>query len=287
MNLVHLHPGVAVGDWRDSERGLAGGRTPYDVNAALMPAALAAAARLYALPELRDDRLAAEAARLASAWSHAADAFRVEVPADEARRRVAGYAASLGLDTSDAADAIASIDGPVVIRAVSLDAGGAPIPVMHSDDGFVLLFGEPSPAMLAEIATRITRPFPAGLRTPVGIVVANPAFASTDLQRELARTAYHGAVIWSWQQAMLAEGLDRQLARTELPAATRSALRAAKRALWTAIRGAPNMTTSELWSWTTSGGTWRVVPFGQSAADADESDAIQLWSTVYLAIPPP
>lgn len=286
-NLVHLHAGFAVGDWRDSETGLAGGHTPYDVNAVLVPAALAAAARLYALPELRDDHLAAEATRLAAAWSRVADAFRVEIPIEDARQRIAEYAASLGLGANDAGDAIASVDGPVVVRALALDAEGAPIPVMHSDDGFMLLFGAPSAAMLDEIAARITRPFPAGLRTPVGIVVANPVFASKATQRDFPRSAYHGIVIWSWQQAMLAEGLDRQLARGDLPAPTRSALVEAKRALWSAIRGAPGMTTSELWSWTTEGGAWRVAPFGQGVSDADESDAAQLWSTVYLAITPP
>jgi hypothetical protein len=286
-NLVHLHPGIAVGDWRDSEAGLAGGRTPYDVNAALVPAALAAIAQLSALPELADGARGAEATRLETAWSHAADAFRVELSVDDARRRVAEYAASLGLDADAASVAIGSINAPVVVRALSLDADGAPIAVMHSDDGFVLLFGAPSPAMLDEIAGRITRPFPAGLRTPIGIVVANPVFASPELQRVLDRGAYHGTVVWSWQQAMLAEGLDRQLARRDLPASTRDALAAAKRALWTAIGGAPGMTTSELWSWAISNGSWRVVPFGQGAADADESDAVQLWSTVFLAVPPP
>ncbi|HEY1816086.1 MAG TPA: hypothetical protein VGG74_27250 [Kofleriaceae bacterium] len=286
-NLVHLHAGVAVGDWRDSEIGLAGGRIPYDVNAALMPAALEAAAQLYTWPELHDDNLAAESKRLAAAWTHVADAFRVEIPADDAKRRVASYAKSLGLPENDAGDAIASIDGPVVLRALSLDADGAPIPVMHSDDGFMMLFGSPSAEMLGEIAGRIVRPFPAGLRTPVGIVVANPVFASIELQRELGRAAYHGTVVWSWQQAMLAAGFDRQLARTDLPVATRHALGDAQRALWSAIRGAPGMTTSELWSWTIRGGAWRVAPFGQGGGDADESDAAQLWSTVYLAISPP
>jgi hypothetical protein len=286
-NLVHLHAGIAVGDWRDSEAGLAGGRTPYDVNAALVPAALAAIAQLSAVPELADASRGAEASRLAAAWSNAADAFRVELTVDDARRRVAEYAAALGLDADAASTAIGSIDRPVVVRALSLDAEGTPIPVMHSDDGFVLLFGTPSPAMLDEIAGRITQPFPAGLWTPVGIVVANPVFASAELQRVLDRSAYHGTVVWSWQQAMLAEGIDRQLKRRDLPPSTKGALVAAKRALWSAIRGAPSMTTSELWSWAISGDVWRVVPFGQGAADADESDAVQLWSTVLLAVPAP
>ena len=45
-NLVGIKPGRMTGNWRDSEQGLGTGRYAYDVNAALVPAALAAAARL-------------------------------------------------------------------------------------------------------------------------------------------------------------------------------------------------------------------------------------------------
>jgi hypothetical protein len=47
------------------------------------------------------------------------------------------------------------------------------------------------------------------------------------------------------------------------------------------------MRNSELWSWTFTGGHFHIAPFGANAADADESNAAQLWSTVYLAIPDP
>jgi hypothetical protein len=283
-NLIHLRDTLPVGNWRDSERGLGGGRIPYDVNAALVPAALAAAARLYRLPALgADQRRAVEAERLAAVWSHAIDAFRVEVSAADARREVAAYAAQLGLDDH----AVASIDGPVALHALALDGNGRPIPIMNTDDGFVLLFGEPSPVFLEEVVAHITQPFPAGLYTPVGLVVANPVFAPGPLQRQFTRADYHGTVIWSWQQALLAEGIERQLARRDLPDATRAKLAVARQALWRAIRGAAEMSTSELWSWRVDAGTWHVVPFGQGAADADESDAVQLWSTVYLAVPPP
>ncbi len=281
-NLVHLHDRMPVGDWRDSNAGLGDGRIPYDVNVALVPAALAAAAHLYR-SLFGDDKLAAEAERLAGAW-HVADRFRVEIPADQARAQITSYARSIGVPADEA---VASIDGPLVVRAISLDALGRPIPVMNSDDGLALLFDDPPPAFLDEAAGRLLRPFPAGLRTPIGIVVANPVFAPEALQRTFTRGDYHGTVVWSWQQALLAKGLDRQLARTDLPAATMTRLAAAKQALWTAIRGAPEMVTSELWSWAVTDGRWRVVPFGQGAADADESDAAQLWSTAYLAIPAP
>ena len=45
-NLVGIKPGRMTGNWRDSEQGLGRGRYAYDVNAALVPAALEAAARL-------------------------------------------------------------------------------------------------------------------------------------------------------------------------------------------------------------------------------------------------
>jgi hypothetical protein len=45
-NLIHLKEGQIVGEWRDSTYGIGGGRIPYDVNAALVPAALRAIATL-------------------------------------------------------------------------------------------------------------------------------------------------------------------------------------------------------------------------------------------------
>jgi hypothetical protein len=62
---------------------------------------------------------------------------------------------------------------------------------------------------------------------------------------------------------------------------------AAQRQLWGTIRASHIMRNSEHWSWTFAGGHFRVASFGADAADADESNAAQLWSTVYLAIPDP
>jgi hypothetical protein len=45
-NLVGIKPGRMTGNWRDSEQGLGRGIFAYDINAALVPAALEAAARL-------------------------------------------------------------------------------------------------------------------------------------------------------------------------------------------------------------------------------------------------
>ena len=84
-------------------------------------------------------------------------------------------------------------------------------------------------------------------------------------------------------------GLARQLERTDLPPATCRRLRAAENSLWRAVDATRSVQSSELWSWRYADGGYRIVPFGASGADADESNAAQLWSTVYLALhrPPP
>jgi len=284
--LISIGKGLAVGNWRDSTDGLGNGRVPYDVNAALVPAALGAAERLYKTPLFGSDTAsAARAGALGRAWAKAEPLFRVEVPPDEARRRVQAYAAEQGIDP---APAVASITGPIAFPGVSLDARGAPVAVMNSDDGFVLLFGAPASDWLIEAAGRILRPFPAGLRTPVGVVVANPALSPDPALRAVfTRASYHGTVVWSWQQALLASGLRRQLERADLSAAARKALQDAESALWKVIGATRGTSTSELWSFAVDASGFHVVPFGQGSGDQTEANAAQLWSTVYLAVKPP
>jgi hypothetical protein len=281
--LVAILPGLPVGNWRDSVEGLGNGRVPYDVNAALVPAALRAAERLYdSAPLGHDKKAAARAGDLARAWSAAEPLFTVKIEAEEAKRRVRAYAKEQGVDDKAAID---SITGPVSFPALSLDAKGAPVPIQHSDDGFVMTFTDPSSAWLASAASRITSPFPAGLRTPVGIVVANPAYATDPALRGIfTRNHYHGTVVWSWQQALLMTGLRRQLARTDITKEARAALEAADRALASVIDATKAMRTSELWSFNVDANGWHVVPFGQGAGHHTEANAVQLWSTVYLAV---
>jgi hypothetical protein len=123
--------------------------------------------------------------------------------------------------------------------------------------------------------------------TDIGLLVANPALASREVQARFTPAAYHGAVVWSWQQALLAAGLERQLARRDLPPATRTVLKDAQAKLWRAIEATQATRSSELWSWAFKDGKYVVVPFGAGKADVDESNAAQLWSTVYLAVRPP
>jgi hypothetical protein len=317
--LVSLRENLVVGQWRDSEMGLAFGRYPFDVNAALVPSALDAAAALY--DRLARHEQAAEVRRLRAAWQGVEELFRIDVPLERARANVASYAAGLGLnDPSGALEADAGGPGAEVSvqYAIALDSRRVPLPVVHTDHGFVLAFTDPPGPYLQRVARLLTRPFPAGLASPVGVLVANPGFADpgfavtdpgspgdpgddvrTPLRELFTAAHYHGTVVWSWQQALLAKGLRRQLTRSGLVAATRAALEAAECALWRSIDATRAGSTRELWSWAPDArGRPELRPFGAAPPagaaggapplpDADEANAIQLWSTVYLAVHAP
>jgi hypothetical protein len=291
-HLIALKAGFSVGQWRDSEEGLGRGRYPYDVNAVFVPAAVLAAQRLYDSgllgPYLAGtDRAAfSRAGGIARVWNRRASGlFDVAVPNGLARQQVAAYSASLGIDP---AAALASLgQASVRFHALSLGQDGAAVRILNSDEGFELLFGTPDPARLDAAFDAIMRPFPAGLVTDVGIVVANPVFAPAEVQARFGRNAYHGTVIWSWQQAVLAAGLARQLRRADLDAGLKQRLLAASDRLWQVIDAGRSLRNSELWSWNYADRHFKAAPFGADAADADESNAAQLWSTVYLAIAEP
>jgi len=290
--LIGLEPGMQVGEWRDSNDGLGGGHYPYDVNAVFVPAALEAADALYRAGLLTpylsaEDRAAFDRlpAMIAIWREKAPGLFAMEVPADRAAEDVRAYARQAGVP---AAPALAALKGgPVRFHAIALDRDGKPVPIENSDMGFDLLFGHPTKADLDQTAQLISRPFPAGLRTGVGMLVANPVFASAALQARFGPNAYHGTVIWSWQQALAAAGLARQLGRKDLPADLRTKLTNAQACLWDGIDATRSVQRSELWSWAYKDGAYRIVAFGAGAKDVDESNAAQLWSTVFLALKRP
>lgn len=287
-NLIHLRPGEIVGNWRDSTDGLGGGVYPYDVNAVLVPAALRAA-NAFLTRGLLDPYLdAGQRAALANTAAEAATweqqappLFQVSVPAAQATTDVSAYAPSAGVPAGTAPGA------PLTFYALSLDQQGTPVPVMNSDGGFALLFGTPPDDELQRIVADVTRPFPTGLVTDVGMVIANPAYASQELWPKFTSSAYHGTVIWSWQQAMWVAGLDRQLARQDLSDTTRALLTQARQTIWQVISNGRDMRTSEMWTWSYVNGRYQTDAFGTRSADATEANAAQLWSTTYLAIRDP
>ncbi|WP_419814439.1 hypothetical protein [Glacieibacterium sp.] len=290
--LISLRAGMDAGEWRDSNDGLGGGRYPYDVNAVLVPAALEAAAAMHRAHLLdryataSDRALLDRLAGMATIWrTRAAPLFAQTMSVDAARPAIAAYAKTQGVPAGPALAAASGL--PTRFNAISLDGAGRPIPILNSDDGFALLFGNPSAEQLAITAATIERPFPAGLMTGAGMLVANPVFASAAVKARFGSNAYHGTVVWSWQQALVAAGLARQLARTDLAPGVCGQLLKAQSAVWTAIDASKSVQSSELWSWRFANGRYEIVPFGASGADADESNAAQLWSTVYLAVQRP
>jgi len=291
-HLISLKAGFVWGQWRDSDDGIAHGRYPYDVNAVFVPAALDAASRFYEsgllAPYLTgDDRtLLSQAANMADIWRAVAPAFfDVDVTNESARNQIEAYATSIGVPPGAALRSIGQ--SAVEFHAVALDAETKPIPIINSDEGFDLLFGSPGIQSLESEIASMMRPFPAGLMMDAGVVVANPVFATPTLQARFTKSAYHGTVIWSWQQAVLAAGLARQVERRDLPNPLRKRMLLAQRRLWRAIAVGRKVANSELWSWSYRNGRYHVAPFGASRLYADESNAAQLWSTVYLAIHPP
>jgi hypothetical protein len=142
-----------------------------------------------------------------------------------------------------------------------------------------------APEQVERIVTTLMRPFPAGLMTDVGPLVANPVYADDELEPAFGRARYHGTVIWSWQQAMLAAGIARQLERGDLTTSARDALIRARACVESAMAQSHTVRGSELWSWSQDDGRYVVEPFGQRTEDETESNAAQLWSTVYLARP--
>jgi hypothetical protein len=279
-NLIAIERGRDNGNWRDSGEGLGRGRYPYDVNTALVPAALDGAATIYSLI-FKDEGKAADARKAAKIWMEKAPPlFVVKVAAAEAKRRSEALAKALHLA------APAAEKSGVDFSGVSLDAAGKPVHVMNSDEGFRLAFTDPDEASLKRAAFAVTEPFPYGLRTPIGLMVANPAFADAKVQDIFDPSHYHGMVIWSWQQALMAAGLERQLARTDLSAATRATLIGAQKSIWEMIRATEKLRTKELWSWKAVDGKIVHVPFGQREADETEANPDQGWSHAYLALKP-
>lgn len=288
-HLIGLKPGQASGDWRDSPDGLDGGRYPYDVNVALVPAALGAIADLRAsglldpyLQTAGERQALAQARAQRLVWQRLAPPlFAVKIGAAAAQGAVARYARALGIDAEPPLAALPR--SGLQFAALALDAAGQPLPVMHSDEGFSLLLGTPAPEALARMVRVLLRPFPAGLMTPVGLLVANAAYAGREAQAHFSARAYHGAVVWSWQEALMIAGLDRQLQRRDLTGALRGELEQARARLWSAVAAVGALRSSELWSWSYRDGRYRVQPF-EAAGAPDESDAAQLWSTVFLAL---
>lgn len=294
-NLIHLKEGQIVGEWRDStygtfpllsspnfqnpnkNPGIGGGRIPYDVNTALVPAALrsiAALARKGIYTQQQD--WAATANHYAKIWEdNTLSFFEVTVPQSKAKSLVASYKNASGFAGPDMAS---EIDTDVVFHALSLNGYDnlAKVEVMNTDDCFRhFLLNTTNDAQLTPFlnnsASNIRRTFPAGLMTGASMVVANPAFGENPVYAQNWTTgAYHGTVVWSWQLAMMAKGLELQMDRcgsSAVPAFCSDSsvfdnVKKAYNVLWDSIEANAQYLSSEVWSWVYKNGQFVVTPLG-------------------------
>lgn len=293
--------GSNVGDWRDSQEGMGWGVYSGNVNHTLVPAALRAIAAMG--KEWPGGEGMADRARgLLHHWSSVRGQYRVTLPPADIRERLRVSMQSLDPEEREfylrrpvcsssvsLRDFLAGQEAPALARplsflALSLTDDGKPVEVMNSDFSFLLFLGEPTRAEVDESLRLLELEYPVGLMTPVGPVVANPAYSLDPRhRRDLSRRAYHGAVIWAWQSAMIQAGLLRQWKVYGQDEELGPRLERVIHALERAEQNAGGLAASELWTHRVHGGRWEAVAFGADSGDQTESNALQLWSTVYPA----
>lgn len=298
-NLIHLKEGQVVGQWRDSEFGIGGGRIPYDVNTALVPAALHAISQLSSkgfFPTHPD--WADKAAQHAQIWeTETLPFFQVTLKEDEARTLVQSYVDDNSLSFPSHAD---QINSTITFYGLALDGNNnqSLVKVMNTDDCFRLfLLNSTSVSdgdFLSQTADHILAPFPVGLRTDVGLLVANPAFGGDPIYaRNFTRADYHGTVVWSWQLSMMAAGLEKQLLLCQDGGGNRPAwcggrvygkVVEAYNVLWDVIEDNKENLSSEVWSWTWNADEEKFETTPLGAFSSTESDVVQLWSLTFLAV---
>ena len=223
--------------------------------------------------------------------------FEVQIPLDEAQSRLSNFTSTNGNYTGT--DNANSIDSDVIFHALSLNGYDnlSQVQVMNTDDCFRLfLLNTTNQTQLTsfvnQTANNIRRSFPAGLMTPLGVLVANPAYGDNPVYPANWTTgAYHGTVIWSWPMAMLAAGLENQLGRcngTSQPdfctdSAVFGNVKNAYNALWDVIESNNADLSTEVWSWTYKNG-YEFAQLADLPAPDDQSQTGRrslpvFWST--------
>ncbi len=242
-NLVSLNPGEPVGNWRDSENGLGGGKYPFDVNAALVPGALRA---MSELDLFFNEEQKTELARRFQVWNSKVIPL-FEIHTDE-----------------------------ISFPGVSIDERGKPVPIIHSDDSFVLAFGEPSESYLRDINSHLRH-----LATPVGVPVADARYATSKLKEQFDNKKYHGYVSWTMVENMILFGIEHQVLRNNISSETKTELRMTRDFIKHIVTSkAEKADGTEVFSIVFLDGKYEVVPLSGDA----KSNSNQLWSHLNLVV---
>ena len=316
-NLVGFAPRDATRweseSWRDSGAGYANGRFAMDINAIWVPMALDGIGEIidaiHALglpmsgttlgPNLARylaDRSALQAAE--RAWGSAVRHFVVRLGPADVEAHVDGKLASLPENERrywrGVLAATNAARDSVTFLALSLDASGAPIPVMNTDPATALFLLDLSGRTFTPVSVDpfrnvdpFVRQYPVGLFVEnLGPLVANDAYASPEVWSAFENDRYHSPrVVWGREVNLITLGLAHQLAAAVdeqgrprdpalAPYVTRlaAALRRTQRAV-----NASGLRHFELWSYRIEGDRLQPTRYGTS------SD-VQLWNTTSLAV---
>ena len=149
------------------------------------------------------DELASEAAESAQIWEEdVLPFFEVNIPAPQVATLLESYSTNISIPVPRNAS-----NSSISYYALALNDDGTPVPVVHSDIGFNLLYGNNLPEELVATVPLLLSEFPRGLMTGVGMVVANPAYSGGgEFFANFTTGDYHGTVVWSFQQALMAAG---------------------------------------------------------------------------------
>ena len=274
-NLQHLLPDQQVGQWRDSTYGIGGGRIPMDVNTGLVPAALYAISNLSA-QGLLDNQYKDHTADMAATWEdNTLHFFSVNETASDAQALVSAYTSSSNFSGPSGVE---NISDTISYYAIALDGnnGQDVVRIMNTDVCFRLFLlngtnDEQLTAFLNSTADNIQATFPIGLSTDTGLLISNPAYGDDPIYAANFTTSeYHGTVIWSWPMAMMAKGLEQQLARCTNTGShpmfcentnVYENVKNAYNHLWDLIEANTEHLTTELWSWEYSEGRFNFVDF--------------------------
>jgi hypothetical protein len=287
--------------WRDSDAGYAGGRFAMDINVIWVPQALRSIDTILGiLPSLgiatpvldsliadSDSALAgyvrdrSALLRAIKTWDGARRHFRVWLAPGEIRRRAAAKLAWLPAPERRYWRMVMAEHGEVrdslSFLALSLDAGGRPIPVVNTDAATELFLNQDlSPAEALQELVPFLRLYPGGLLVDgLGPLVANDAYASRPIWERFQADQYHGPrVVWGREVNLLFLGLANQISAAEESQQIR--LRDALHHILAAV-DASGLQHNELWSYQIRGGKLVPVRYGTS------SD-VQLWNTTDLAV---
>ncbi|KAL1410563.1 hypothetical protein Q8F55_004576 [Vanrija albida] len=326
-----------IGNWRDSLAGLGWGNYPFDLNCG-------PAAPLLHWPQPRDGNLKEGypyvpfpgPSHLGNKPRGARRLFEVTITPEETEASLARYVDRANLSSSllYGAGALNSTftlsegwnspnqtigrNGNSTFYALSIDAKEwvedgrriiSSVNVLNSDLSFVLAYDTVASSPNQIRATvEAMQPYPRGLLTNVGMVVANAAYDPNTTNIDVfSNRAYHGAVAWSWQQALMAAGLSKQLASCSSWGPAREgesswfnqqfcqdsalveSLKQAETRLWDSIAGSESVLYTEVWSpvFNATTNKFDIGDLGAISPEGTEGNAFQLWSYAFLGLVDP